>query len=329
MESNLKSSDPYKRARAVQELVDAMSLETIQKAQSYLEFFLDKLSDQLSVGGALQGILKILQNSSSELRLERISQAILEELNFSAFPQTDRLNILRIYAILSVSMPLSKDYVQGYLHLVQGEKDPRCLLLGLKIIKDIMVHFDCTGLEEDIFDWTFAYFPITFKEKDNDSFDLTQKDLTDALMECITVDLIGMGEFVIPFLTEKMESTRGVTKRDAMIFVGHASKVYHHDLFNKNLQKLWRLAKEEICRPDNQENSMVALVMIKDVLSSLSLVQVYSNDQIVNGWEKMVELIMVEVLDSLESADHNQVVYTEKIFLMLCTTSSNYHILIL
>jgi DNA repair/transcription protein MET18/MMS19 len=322
MESDLKSSDPYKRARAVQQLVDAMSLETMQKAQSYLEFFLDKLSDQLSVGGALKGILKILQNS--ELRSERIAQAILEELNFSAFPQTDRLNILRIYAILSVSVPLCKDYVEGFLHLVQGDKDPRCLFLGLKIIRDIMAHYDCRGLEEDIFDWTFAYFPITFKEKDNDPSDLTQKDLTDALMECITTDLIGMGEFVIPFLMEKMESSRGVTKRDAMVFVGHAIKVYHHDLFNKNLQKLWKLAKEEICRPDNQENSMVALEMIKDVLSSLSLVQVYSNVQNVNGWEKMVELIMMEVLDSLESTDHNLVVYTEKIFLMLSTTSSNY-----
>jgi DNA repair/transcription protein MET18/MMS19 len=321
MESDLKSSDPYKRAKAVQELADAMSLETSQKAQSYLDFFLGKLSDQLSVSAALEGILKILK--SQELNLSRVPAVIIEELNFSSFPQSDRLNILKIYAITTCAAPLSKDYVHGYLHLVQGEKDPRCLLLALRIMKDIMARFDCKGLEQDIFDWTFAYFPITFKEKDNGPFDVTQKDLTNALMDCISADLIGLGEFVIPFLMEKMESSLGLTKRDTMVFLGHASKVYQHDLLNKNLTKLWIWAKEEIYRVDNQENSTAALTMMADVINTLSLVQVYSNDQTVNNWGKIVELIMVDVLDSLESADHNLVVFTEKIFEILATSSSN------
>lgn len=319
--SSLLSTDPYKRAQAVQDLVNAMSLETLEKAQTYLDFFLEKLSDQLCASGAVKGILKILENMN--IRSERISQVILEELNVSSFPQDDRLNILKIYYVLTSSLPLSRDFVLGYLHLVQGEKDPRCLLLGLKIMKNIMAKYDCKGMEEEIFDWTFAYFPITFKEKINEPCSVTQLDLKIALMDCITVDLIGMGEYVIPFLMEKMESSLGLTKRDTMEFLGHASKVYHHDLFNKILPKLWGWIKEEILRPNNEENSLVAFSTMKEVLCSLSAVHLYSSNGMANPWEVIVELIMVDILESVESSDYNRVGFPEKAFIMLVSSSSN------
>jgi DNA repair/transcription protein MET18/MMS19 len=245
MESDLNSSDPYKRAQAVQNLSNVMTLDTLEKANAYLDFFLQRLNDQLSVGGALNGILRIVQKVEIQ-NLEKIAQTIVQELNFSSLPQSDRFKILQIYSFSLCRSKISRDYVEGFLHLVNGEKDPRCLLLALKIIKGIMQNFDCRGLEEDIFDWTFAYFPITFKEKATDPSIVTQSDLRNALKDCITVDLVGMGQFVIPFLMEKMESSLGLAKRDAMIFLGYASRIYHQDLFNKILPKLWVWLKEEV-----------------------------------------------------------------------------------
>ena len=110
----------------------------------------------------------------------------------------------------------------------------------------IIDKFNCKGLEEDVFDWVFAYFPITFQSNDDDPFGITQDDLKSALLNCMSSNLIGMGEFVIPFLMEKMESSLGLTKRDTMLFLAQASKVYNHKLFYAIALKLWVWLKEEV-----------------------------------------------------------------------------------
>ena len=124
---NLTNSDPYVRAKAVDALVEAMDNLNAQRCAIFSTFLIARLSDQLSVAAAINGLLKLL-NSGNLSEIDKIWIAILEELNVSSFPQNVRFQILEIYdKITQQSTDLTRDFVAGFLHIVQGMLHPLIL----------------------------------------------------------------------------------------------------------------------------------------------------------------------------------------------------------
>jgi DNA repair/transcription protein MET18/MMS19 len=100
---------------------------------------------------------------------------------------------------------LGKDFVFGFIHAMDGEKDPRNLLLAFQLCKLIVEHLDFTAYTEDLFDVVFCYFPITFKAIPDDPLGLTIDDLKSRLRDVVAATP-KFAPFAIPVMIEKLSS---------------------------------------------------------------------------------------------------------------------------
>lgn len=100
------------------------------------------------------------------------------------------------------------DFAAGFVQAMEGEKDPRCLLVSLGIVKAMLHAFgqEIGPLIEEVFDVTSCYFPVTFTPPPNDPHRITKESLVDALRDVFTARP-EMAPLVIPLLLEKLSSS--------------------------------------------------------------------------------------------------------------------------
>ncbi|RUS23468.1 Dos2-interacting transcription regulator of RNA-Pol-II-domain-containing protein [Endogone sp. FLAS-F59071] len=124
---------------------------------------------------------------------------------------------------------LGDDFTFGFTQILDGEKDPRNLLLAFELIKTIVHEFDISRHTEvivvglvwcytlasvtfssfnlrpcisytiqDLFEVTFCYFPITFKPPPDDPYGITSEDLKLSLRSALNFALSKASIFHIP-----------------------------------------------------------------------------------------------------------------------------------
>lgn len=92
---------------------------------------------------------------------------------------------------------MGDEFLDGYISLAEGEKDPRNLLVAFAIARVLLIEFDAkrhievgqrsVGSEQDslreqqLFNITFCYFPITFRPPPDDPYGITAEDLKKTL----------------------------------------------------------------------------------------------------------------------------------------------------
>ena len=128
---------------------------------------------------------------------------------------------------------------------MDGEKDPRNLLLLFNVVHIIIKHLDFESYTEDIFDTVFCYFPITFKPPPNDPYGITAEDLKHALRRCVAGSPV-FAQHALPMLMEKLSSTMGSAKKDAMETMTACTDIYFPEDFVSISSKLWDYLKEEV-----------------------------------------------------------------------------------
>lgn len=94
--------------------------------------------------------------------------------------------------------------------LIESEKDPRCLVLNLKILTLLInrlssLNYFNTDIASKIFNILICYFPITFTPPENDPFRITSEMIFQAFEDCMTCDLI-MAHATIPHLIDQLKS---------------------------------------------------------------------------------------------------------------------------
>ena len=99
----------------------------------------------------------------------------------------------------------------GITDLVNGEKDPRNLMLVFSICRVLMLEWDISSHVETLFDSVYAYFPITFRPPPNDPYGITAQDLKDRLRACLS-STKQLAPYAIPNLLDKLDSTSPVVK---------------------------------------------------------------------------------------------------------------------
>lgn len=111
--------------------------------------------------------------------------------------------------------------------MVDGEKDPRNLMLLFSMDRVILLEFDVKDrievspdrwllatrnvslrVVQELFDITFCYFPITFKPPPNDPYGITADDLKLALRSCMSASPY-FAPMAIPLFLEKFATAVG------------------------------------------------------------------------------------------------------------------------
>ncbi|CAM9757938.1 unnamed protein product, partial [Sphacelaria rigidula] len=76
----------------------------------------------------------------------------------------------------ALSSGMGTAFVSGLVQALNGEKDPRCLIVGLSALRQTQQSFDPRVLEETceaVFDATACYFPVTFTPPPNDPHNIS------------------------------------------------------------------------------------------------------------------------------------------------------------
>ncbi|KAJ3029848.1 UNVERIFIED_CONTAM: hypothetical protein HDU68_010880 [Siphonaria sp. JEL0065] len=277
------ASDPFERAKAIA-LLSLLLRENVATDKKtvlvLLEFYLARLHDVTSVPELTSGILSMVQTGLlGRPEALEIARSFFKELNVQNQPQNVRFTVYCIFEALLKShlderespalKYLGPQFIAGFLVAMDGEKDPRNILISFSIIQTIIVNFDITTKFEDVFEAVYCYFPITFRPPPNDPYGITSADLKLKLRNCFSASPL-FGKLAWPILIEKLSSTSDNAKLDAMETIAACAPVYGGSSIGRNLEELWEHLKEESLDSKPQAQKEAALSAITAVTYALS-----------------------------------------------------------
>ena len=151
---------------------------------------------------------------------------------------------------------------------MDGEKDPRNLLVAFELVRTIIDRFDISSHVEDLFDIVFCYFPISFAAPTNDPFGITTEDLKDSLRRCLAATPY-FAYYATPLLIEKLMTTVGSAKKDAMGTISLCSPAYGAHAILPHAQDLFDALVREVYQSADSSMVDVALDTIYNVVATL------------------------------------------------------------
>jgi len=255
----LISEDESKRKRSVLLLSELLvRMPTMQldatARHSLITFLTERLKDEACWRECLMGLHGLIRHhsplSSGDPTL--ILRAILERVDVPRMTQSGRKFALDIIECMTQQatqevIDLKEDFVAGVLRCIDGEKDPRNLLVSFRLatflLEGTTVNTSATNVDststsassassstrvslrfpslllapfmEELFEITSCYFPITFHPPPNDPIGITGNELQQGL-RCVFGSHPMLAEYVIPLLLEKMDGTSEEVKMDSI-----------------------------------------------------------------------------------------------------------------
>ena len=235
---NLKSSDPYERQSAIDELLQIE--HTDADIPVILEFLISRIEDTLSV----DAVLSFLAQHKSKLTKGLLEKFIVEAnatINVQSNPYNSRRNIFLLFEHYVKSCPLSPVFIELYTQSIDGEKDPRNLVIIFATTLKVIHLVDISKIRDALYEVTSCYFPITFTNNADITMDKQLKQLLQ--------DILSSPHFsplTIELIMEKLEGAPQPSLSLLKSTLDRAQSIPH-------LDKLQSVLFEDIfvrCRPD-------------------------------------------------------------------------------
>ncbi|KAF8587853.1 ARM repeat-containing protein [Ramaria rubella] len=237
---------------------------TKQSAHVLTVFLRDKLDDIETIIPALKGLVPLTSNPSfmPDDAVATI-KAIFQHVTMKAHVQSSRLQVFTIVDNLlarhrEAMIAMGDEFIQGYVEIAEGEKDPRNLLLAFSIARVVLIEFDISKYVDDLFNITFCYFPISFRPPPDDPYGISPEDLKHSLRSCLAATP-RFGPLAMPLFLEKLSAGSGITKQDTLQTIASCLPVYGAVLARTHASKLWSAFKLEIFQPIDAETADCAL----------------------------------------------------------------------
>ncbi|EKX39630.1 hypothetical protein GUITHDRAFT_143405 [Guillardia theta CCMP2712] len=177
-----------------------------QSKSSLIQFYGDRLQDEPCVKEVLRGLKLLIESLDGPLSddLRRAAThavvGVLKYVHVQSLALSDRHKAFGLVeeALGRLELPLSEqdvDVLECWVQCMNGERDPRNLLLCFRLIPRIAAKF-LTNKDkaEDFFNVFSCYFPITFTPPPDDKVGISADMLREALLECMTCHFL-----LIPF----------------------------------------------------------------------------------------------------------------------------------
>ena len=212
-------------------------------------FFIDRLKDHHSIQPqVIYGLLGLVSYFTvSDQNIIGICQAIFAEVHVRSLVQADRRNIFNLFSnvlekYLRPVRRMEADFVLGFIQSMDGEKDPRNLLVCFQNIQQIVSNLQFEAFVEDLFEVTSCYFPIDFTPPPNDPHGISKEDLVLQLRKCLASTHF-FGPLCVPLLLEKISSDIIDAKIDAYLTFAACAKVYKPVDINVYCKDLWKAVR--------------------------------------------------------------------------------------
>lgn len=241
---------------------------TKQDINVLLEFYLAKVDDRHSMMYVLQGLNNIIlfKNFNPKINdnlvtllnkiIEYDATRHLAKVRYEAFNIVNSL-FEGYKDIIVGNDKYSELFVQSFINISSGEKDPRNLLLSFKLNQKINQTFQFNfeldvhkNFINDLFDNCFCYFPISFKPPKNDPYKISSDELKLQLRNTLTSQPL-FAKDLFNNLFEKLTSTNPVVRNDVLLTLLQAIKQFSPDTLIEYWEYLWNGLKFEILHFEN------------------------------------------------------------------------------
>jgi hypothetical protein len=190
-----------------------------------LQFFTARVDDYNGVDGVVRGLVALYRRGARPVTGGEAAcataRAVFNQVRVQALAQGTRYLFFQLFEMLLddavVRDELGGEFVHGFVQAIDGEKDPRNLMLAFTLVDRVMRApvRDWKRYAEDLFEVSSCYFPITFRHQPDDPDAVTQDQLVVALRQCLTH--YSLASFAVPFLLEKLEESVPGTQRECVV----------------------------------------------------------------------------------------------------------------
>ncbi|XP_071487624.1 MMS19 nucleotide excision repair protein homolog [Diadema antillarum] len=278
---SLTSTDTKVRCRGVQMMAEVMSslprnLLNEQQVTVLLEFFCARLLDHYSITPhTLKGFLALSSQSRFPVGFATsVMTAIFKEVQVQTLVQVDRRTVYNLMAnLLRTSIQelqaMGSEFVLGVLHAVDGEKDPRNLILVFNILPTVINNFSIDMFVEETFEVVACYFPIDFRPPPNDPYNISREDLVEGLKTCLSCTP-KFAQFCLPLIMEKLSSDLQSARLDSYQLLQACAPTYHQGTLLGYLEPIWAYCRKELMQGVSVELDAEALKTLRAVVAVVS-----------------------------------------------------------
>lgn len=178
---------------------------------------------------------------------------------------------------LLANKKLNDLYIDTFILIATGEKDPRNLLISFSLNSRISTQLiDIDKYKEELFDILFCYFPIMFKPPSNDPYKITNQDLKLALRAAISAtekfedDAFGN-------LVDKLTASSPSVKNDTILTIKACLDSFSSTSCLKHWLPIWQALKFEIMNNNDPEPNNAILSELSSNLDPQSSESSFSN----------------------------------------------------
>ncbi|XP_036591095.1 MMS19 nucleotide excision repair protein homolog isoform X1 [Trichosurus vulpecula] len=279
--SCLENPEPRTRGRGIQ-LLSQVLLQChpllLEKEVVHLTLFYEnQLKDHhLVIPSVLQGLraLSMCDVLPPGLAVS-VLKAIFQEVHVQSLTQMDRHTV---YSIITNFMRtreeelkgLGADFTFGFIQVMDGEKDPRNLLVAFRIVYDLISKDYSLGpFVEELFEVTSCYFPVDFTPPPNDPHGIQREDLILSL-RAVLASTPRFAEFLLPLLIEKVDSEMLSAKLDSLQTLNACCSVYGQKELKDFLPSLWASIRREVFQTSSERVEAEGLAALQSLSACLS-----------------------------------------------------------
>ncbi|XP_028263603.1 MMS19 nucleotide excision repair protein homolog [Parambassis ranga] len=327
---SLTSSQPQTRARGVQLLSEVLQEIYGELAEREVElliaFYENRLKDHYVITPPVLQGLRALTKCAALPPGSAVSmlRSLFQDVHVQSLMLAERACVYNMLINLmetreSELKGLGADFVFGFVQSMDGERDPRNLLLAFQIAKNIIHRgYDLGKFTEELFEVTSCYFPIDFTPPSNDPHGITREDLILALRAVLT-GTPKFAEFLLPLIIEKLDSDVPSAKLDSLQTLTACVSQYEHKDLAEFLEGLWASLRREVFQTSSEKIESAGLTTLTALTSCLSRSVLTSESE--DSLSNFLDLILKDCKHHLCEPDLKLVWPSAKLLQAACSAS--------
>uniref|UniRef100_A0A8C3AZH3 MMS19 nucleotide excision repair protein n=1 Tax=Cyclopterus lumpus TaxID=8103 RepID=A0A8C3AZH3_CYCLU len=317
---------PHTRARGVQLLSDVLhdcyGGLTEREVEVLIAFFENRLKDHYVITPPVLQGLRALTKSTVLPPGSAVSmlRSLFQDVHVQVILTKTLKSCVFLFNVSAELKGLGADFVFGFVQSMDGERDPRNLLLAFQIAKSIVRRgYDLGKFTEELFEVTSCYFPIDFSPPPNDPHGITREELIQMLRDALT-GTPRFAEFLLPLIIEKLDSDVLSAKLDSLQTLIAGVSQYEHKDVAEFLEGLWASLRREVFQTSSEKIESAGLAALTALTSCLSRSVLHSDSE--DSLSTFLDLVLKDCKHHLCEPDLKLVWPSAKLLQAACSASN-------
>ncbi|CAI5714254.1 unnamed protein product [Hyaloperonospora brassicae] len=198
---------------------------------------------------------------------------------------------------------LGRQFAQTFLSAMEGEKDPRNLLLCMQVARTLLSKLEpvfsrSAALLQQYFDIVSCYFPIIFTPPPNDPYGISSETLILSLRHAFAASDL-LAPLVLPFLLKKLSSTVVEAKLDALQTLVFCGERYSVNAMLLQMHEVAMALYNEVLDGEKQEIIAEARRAISRLSGVVARAKSHGMPGATYAWSKFVADLAARAADQL------------------------------